>query len=272
LYEWGSKVSHSCLPNTRNVFSGTGGTDEKLRILSILKIQNGEPLTQLYGMSGEGTRGRQVALQSVYFFSCNCPRCADPTELGTNFSTLRCQIKGCIGVLTPISPRDTGSAWKCSKCAKKLSYENGVLPVLAQIEQETGDSIVFKLCRTLTYAEFLTNHLSYFVGMGASDALFSEFEFYSYENPEVPMQGDGVIEMKLEHVWKIFEIIERLSQTVVHPNHYAMLPAKTALIATSHAIFQDIETDSRSRLLPKVTKLNREVLEVMNVLQPFRKT
>ena len=37
-----------------------------------------------------GTLTRRLHLKHSKFFECGCSRCADPSELGTNFSALRC--------------------------------------------------------------------------------------------------------------------------------------------------------------------------------------
>lgn len=39
-----------------------------------------------------GTRARRAHLISTKYFKCDCKRCADPTELGTNFSTIICNV------------------------------------------------------------------------------------------------------------------------------------------------------------------------------------
>lgn len=36
------------------------------------------------------TQARKEHLLNTKYFSCQCPRCADPTELGTHISALRC--------------------------------------------------------------------------------------------------------------------------------------------------------------------------------------
>ncbi len=42
----------------------------------------------MYTHSLWGTRARREHLRSAKQFWCSCRRCADPTEFGTNFSTL----------------------------------------------------------------------------------------------------------------------------------------------------------------------------------------
>lgn len=39
-----------------------------------------------------GTQQRRAHLMSTKYFKCNCKRCSDATELGTNFSTVVCNV------------------------------------------------------------------------------------------------------------------------------------------------------------------------------------
>ena len=60
------------------------------------------------------------------YFECKCKRCADSTELGTNFSTLRCKNPSCDGgLVTPKDPLDVDSDWSCILCfeVRSLRWE-----------------------------------------------------------------------------------------------------------------------------------------------------
>jgi hypothetical protein len=49
-------------------------------------------------------------------FTCRCPRCSDPTELGSFLSAMRCQSDGCkSGFLIPTDSLDPDSDWTCTK-------------------------------------------------------------------------------------------------------------------------------------------------------------
>lgn len=61
----------------------------------------------------------------------------DPTELGTEFSSLRCPSCSIdrAGYLTPIDPLDSGSSWECNVC-KKAEPTNYVSAVIRSIGEE----------------------------------------------------------------------------------------------------------------------------------------
>lgn len=58
---------------------------------STIPIEEGEILNVSYTYTLSGTKERQRHLEKGKFFKCICKRCVDPTELGTHFSSLKCQ-------------------------------------------------------------------------------------------------------------------------------------------------------------------------------------
>lgn len=40
-----------------------------------------------------GTQARRAHIMSTKYFQCKCKRCSDATELGTNFSTIVCNVR-----------------------------------------------------------------------------------------------------------------------------------------------------------------------------------
>lgn len=54
-------------------------------------IKKGETLYATYTYTLSGTADRQQHLLEGKYFQCHCDRCLDPTELGTHFSSLKCQ-------------------------------------------------------------------------------------------------------------------------------------------------------------------------------------
>ena len=71
------------------------------------------------------------------YFICSCPRCCDPTELGTMFSSIRCpQCTADTGYLVPLSPghpelSDKQEDWRCVSCnnTQQAKFVNAVTQV-----------------------------------------------------------------------------------------------------------------------------------------------
>ena len=58
-------------------------------------------------------RARQENLAKEWHFTCACPRCSDPTEGGSFFSSLQCCCGG-------FAIRKEDEIWQCSLCASDL--------------------------------------------------------------------------------------------------------------------------------------------------------
>lgn len=96
-----------------------------------------------------GTHMRQDHLLTNKYFICKCDRCLDPTELGTNFSAMKCigDIgKSCGGTLLPKNPIDITSEWFCDRCDVSITNEQ-IEIVLSNIEQEVDDLMMPSVSR-----------------------------------------------------------------------------------------------------------------------------
>jgi len=60
-------------------------------VRAAVDIPKGEELHSSYTYSLWPTLVRREFLRESKYFECTCPRCADPTELGTHMSSLKCQ-------------------------------------------------------------------------------------------------------------------------------------------------------------------------------------
>ena len=71
----------------------------------------------------EGTRARQQKLKDGWCFDCLCPRCLDPTELGTHFSSAICGSCRCNSVLV-LNPDDKQKqVLTCQLCQSMKSVQ-----------------------------------------------------------------------------------------------------------------------------------------------------
>ena len=83
-----SFMSHSCVPNcSHSVFP-----NKTLALQAKHNIKAGEEFTIAYISTLQGSLKRRAKLHDKWFFDCNCPRCASPTELESFTSAHLCQV------------------------------------------------------------------------------------------------------------------------------------------------------------------------------------
>lgn len=87
IYDVGSMLEHSCVPNCTKTFTSDGHLLIRTRDTA---VKTGEHLSITYTDPLWGTTQRLAHLADTKFFVCKCPRCSDPTEFGTYFSAVKC--------------------------------------------------------------------------------------------------------------------------------------------------------------------------------------
>lgn len=103
-------LNNSCVPNV-HLSCGPGGI---MQVRTAVPVQAKESLNICYTGTTMPLWERQLHLSTMYHFTCDCRRCADPTELGTYFSCPKCpDCKGCY-FLPSTWLGDT--VWICSNC------------------------------------------------------------------------------------------------------------------------------------------------------------
>ncbi|XP_055638361.1 SET domain-containing protein SmydA-8-like [Toxorhynchites rutilus septentrionalis] len=113
LYPKLAIMAHSCVPNV--VHSIHPSHEYRLIARTAIDVPEGEKLYTSYTYTLSGTSTRQQALKYGKYFSCRCARCLDPTELGTHFSSLKCQ-KCDNGLIESLDPLNDEADWKCTHC------------------------------------------------------------------------------------------------------------------------------------------------------------
>ncbi|KAJ0174527.1 hypothetical protein K1T71_009635 [Dendrolimus kikuchii] len=134
-------AAHNCVPNI--VHTILHSNNYQVQVFSAVPIKLGVSLHLCYTYALYPTIIRRDYLLESKFFSCDCPRCADPTELGTHLSTLKCS-KCDNGVLLPSNPLDNESSWKCTE--KNCEFKTSSVAVrkllgVVQVEIEQLDAL-----------------------------------------------------------------------------------------------------------------------------------
>ena len=90
LFPLVSILSHSCSSNLEPVSNPT----QFITLRAKIPIRAGEQLTMRYTHFMHSKWDIQAMLQKEWLFTCTCLRCEDATELGSYFSSLKCQCGG----------------------------------------------------------------------------------------------------------------------------------------------------------------------------------
>ncbi|KAF7272702.1 hypothetical protein GWI33_014534 [Rhynchophorus ferrugineus] len=111
LYLEAAMMAHDCLANAHL------SVDDHfvMGVYASVDIEENEPIYFNYANTLQGTQERQRHLIEGKYFRCRCKRCQDPTELGTEISTLVCH-KCRKGVLRMKELQDDFKIWQCNQC------------------------------------------------------------------------------------------------------------------------------------------------------------
>lgn len=92
----------------------------RLILRATVKIEKGSEIYTTYTHTLNPTLLRRDHIQQSKFFDCKCSRCSDPTELGTNMSSMKCNKcdSGFIMSSDPLSEYVSSATRRQSCCAK----------------------------------------------------------------------------------------------------------------------------------------------------------
>lgn len=126
IYPLTAMMASECIPNTKHFVDN----DFQMKVIACLPIRKGEMILTSYTHPLKTTIERRHQLKQAKCFDCSCPRCKDPTEMGTFASGVKC-LDCAAGILIPIDPLENVSDWRCTECDRKISASQ-VLSVLCK--------------------------------------------------------------------------------------------------------------------------------------------
>ena len=157
-----AKLNHGCVSNARyvNVEEGT-----VMECRATVVIREGEEVRDHYVSPLEDTVRRREALSVGWYFSCECWRCADREEAGTNLSSFSCsglssrqdswgdtsRESQCPGLVTAINILQSSTDYQCDHCPAVFSsnlvntLRNEVADMLAMTDQSDVLGLEFLL-------------------------------------------------------------------------------------------------------------------------------
>ncbi|XP_053958684.1 SET domain-containing protein SmydA-8 isoform X1 [Anastrepha ludens] len=271
LYPITGILAHNCVPNTFRTIHPSEGY--RIRLRAMCDIGEGQQLQHSYTYTLNGTAQRQEHLKAGKFFTCECKRCKDPLELGTNFSTFKCS-KCEDGWLLPTNPLDSSCDWKCTLCSFKTS-NNAVQKALTVMQAEVAviqamEPSPQKLQETekLMRKYCVVVHPLHFVQIGLRQSLIEMYgRVAEYELAELP---DVMLEHKEElcrQVLKVLDVFEpglsRTRATLLYELHVPLV-----LLAKSGFIAGVLSAEALREKLLDVIGILRECVDILQYEDP----
>ncbi|XP_023346084.1 protein msta isoform X2 [Eurytemora carolleeae] len=129
-------LNHSCVSNCKFRIDIQDDGTPLVRVTARRDIEEDEEITVQYYSSLLGTHKRRRRIRSEWYFSCECARCRDKTELGTMVSAVVCEACES-GYLLPRNPLDELEDWSCSNCEFFLEVPDLELKI-DQLEEDVN--------------------------------------------------------------------------------------------------------------------------------------
>ncbi|KAK6616972.1 hypothetical protein RUM44_005329 [Polyplax serrata] len=206
VYPMASLFAHDCIPSACH----SNGKDFQMIFRTIIPISAGEKINISYTYTLQSSLKRRQHLRKTKFFSCDCKRCSDPTELGTYVSAMKCQ-KCRNGFLLPENPLDDESSWTCgtSKC-KSIVDVSQLIPTMnqfyAELDSINGNDIkgyeaFLKKCQNI----FHENHYLCLSAMHCLSQIYGKIDGYLINE-----MTDEQLERKSQICRNLIKIFEKL--------------------------------------------------------------
>lgn len=210
LYSKLAIFSHSCVPNLNHSICISSVNPYAMTCRVTVDVPEGALLNTTYSHTLWGTMRRQAHLKSGKFFVCKCDRCNSPDELGTHFSSLKCN-KCDPGLICTTDPHHPSADWKCSHCDFKASGGN-VSKMIETVEKETLmlEYMEFDAKRLQETEKLFKRYRSifhphHFIQTGLRQQLIQMYgQVEGYEMLELP---DVLLEHKIELIRSVLEVL-----------------------------------------------------------------
>ena len=145
-----SLITQDCVPNSYTIISKSPTRNSSSYLLTVMasqRIKKGQIITHAFIDSTRGTFQRRQQLKELYYFSCDCRRCSDPSELCTHYSQIKCPKPSCPnGYLYPLNSASlelTGQ-WYCNyapRCDFRLTNAQ-VVELLKHVQYDISKTYV----------------------------------------------------------------------------------------------------------------------------------
>lgn len=273
LYPTTYLIEHSCIPNTKHTFNQSPKDKSdlyRITIKAVVPIQKGEHIATMYSHALWGTLARRQHLKDTKYFACKCPRCSDPTEMGTYLSAMKCLGDGstpCDGIHLPQNPLDDETDWACNKCTMKLSNSQ-VSMIIGQMGEEVEN--VLMMGGSVTILENLLCRLSTFLHP-------NHYHLYSIKHSLVQLYGrqpsymsQDILDKKIKMCKDLIEITKILDPGNARLSLYTSVlehELHSALVLKSKKVNPDGSTKTDEEIKSLLTEAKVAIENALNALK-----
>ncbi|XP_037973251.2 SET domain-containing protein SmydA-8 [Plutella xylostella] len=262
-------MEHSCIPNTKHTFSITPKSKDdlyKITVKVVVPVQKGDHITTMYSHALWGTQARRQHLKDNKYFACKCPRCSDPTELGTYLSAMKCLGDGnnaCNGIHLPEDPLDEETDWVCCECRIRVKNSQ-VNMLISQMGEEVEN--VQMMGGSVPTLENLLCRLSTFLHP-------NHYHLYSIKHSLVQLYGRHPNLMSPEILDKKIKMCEDLLKItkILDPGNARLSLYSAVLYHELHSAlvlkFKTSNEKSEEKIKPLLVKAKAAVEEALDSLK-----
>ena len=174
-----SFLSHSCVSNSRFFITSSGQVSVRAQV----DIRAGDEVTISYLPPQPGNIVRRRTIRDLWHFTCSCPRCCDPSELGTCLSGVTCRKCETGACMLPRDSDDLSSVYTCAECGAEVSSDtilallNSAKEQIKTISQHEIEPLIIKLSTVLHPNNYLILELKQkFVDLSMDSAAGGEHD------------------------------------------------------------------------------------------------
>lgn len=267
-------MQHSCVPNC--YFSYDKKNEFKMIVRAAREIKKGEQITTCYGNVLWGTQARREQLFKMKYFSCECARCSDPTEFGTNFSSLKCigmeDGNECDGTQVPLkSSNGKDTEFACSKCPALVNGKE-----IAELMSKMNDEIdhIMQTEATVPAIETLLEKLSTFLHP-------NHYHLFSLKHALIQLYGNHIdfpidtlsvsnLKRKLQFCEELLAIIGKLDPHNVRLSIYTAVILYEKANAVAEVLKRKLENFTRYSRVDALKSLQRAQMMLRNELDSIQ--
>ncbi|XP_019771517.2 SET domain-containing protein SmydA-8 isoform X3 [Dendroctonus ponderosae] len=229
LYPKVAMIAHNCLPNAYLA----ADDNFSISVYAKVDIKEEAPIFINYTNVLQGNQERQLSLLEGKYFTCTCSRCRDPSELGTEISSLICH-KCRKGFLRYTELEENFQLWKCSEC--KQCFKDFLIKLAIEEAKRRIDDLDptdVQQMENLYKKLLLTFHPNHYLLLGLKQALVS---LYSKLPPT-----KSNLNRKIDLCGRLMSVFGKLEPGISRIKALTMYELQSAIVDISNKQYRDKE-------------------------------